>query len=159
MTHAHPPPPPSAQTTTSRSLSPTQEHIIPCNAVEQWHKLPEDSSLHGDTQVPSPPPQLLQTQVVPQELCFQKHSFTDGPEISFYPSPNFPTPHPRFTTLKLVKLLKNNKIPSSGPITFVIKRPGEKTNKQTNKQTKKNKKKLAQIWLWTDSKYTYCGLP
>ena len=64
-------------------------------------------------------------------------------------SPNFPTPHPSFTTLKLVKLLKNNKIPSSGPITFVIKRPGEKTNKQTNKQKKQKKTctDMALDWL------------
>ena len=75
MTHADPPPPPSAQSTTSRSLSPAQKHMIPCNEVEQWHKLPVDSSLHQDTQVPSPPPRLLQTQVVPQELCFQKYRF------------------------------------------------------------------------------------
>lgn len=74
MTHAQPPPyfhPSHPQQEPSASAG--ADNTMQCSGAV--HKLPEDPSLNQDTQAPSPPPQLLQTQVVPQKVCLQKHRF------------------------------------------------------------------------------------
>ena len=88
------------------------------------------------------PTAVVNTSDSSRALFSETQIFTDGPEISFYSSPNFK--HPSFTTLKLVRLLKNNKIPSNRLISFVIKRPWGK--KKNNK--KQTKKKLHRYGSW-----------